>query len=404
MIVKIEKSTASGRVKAPPSKSMAHRYLICAALSQGSTVKGLDFSRDIIATLNCLKALGAKAEIIDNTVKTGKIDINKKPESTTLFCDESGSTLRFLLPICLLFDEEITLTGSERLFKRSLSVYEQICASQGLYFSQEENKVTVKGRLSAGRYDVQGDISSQFISGLMFALSLLDNDSEINILGNIESGSYLSLTIKALADFGVRISRIDEHCILVKGKQSYKKRSLAVEGDYSNAAFFDALNLFGSNILVTGLDSNSAQGDKVYKKVFQELNKKKATVDISDCPDLGPIFMAVAAAKHGAVFTGTKRLKIKESDRGEAMKQELAKLGCKVKTEENEITVYKSTIKTPTEFICGHNDHRIVMAMAVLLTLVGGKIMGAEAVAKSFPAFFEELARLGIRVDKYEVN
>lgn len=405
MTVKIEKSIASGRIVAPPSKSMAHRYLICGALSKGSVIKGVDLSKDIEATIGCLKALGAEVEIKEGTVKIGKIDTEKQPPNTTLFCNESGSTLRFLIPICLLFDQEFTLTGSERLFKRSLSIYEQMCKAQGIYYFQNENIVRVKGKLSAGKYDVRGDVSSQFITGLMFALSQLEGDSEINIIGKMESASYLGLTVKALADFGVRISRIDEHTIFIKGNQSCKKRTLTVEGDYSNAAFFEALNLFGGNVLVTGLDSNSAQGDRVYREVFEQLNREKAEVDISDCPDLGPIFMAVAAAKNGAVFTGTERLKIKESDRGDAMKQELAKLGCRVEIENGKITVFKSPLKAPKEQIFGHNDHRIVMAMAVLLTLTGGEILGAQAVSKSFPAFFEALKSLNVKVEEvYEIN
>lgn len=402
MTVKFEKSIATGRMAAPPSKSMAHRYLICGAFSKGSIIRKIDFSEDIKATLGCLLALGADIAIDNDTVKIGNLDINKTPKNTTIFCNESGSTLRFLIPVCLLFNKEITLTGSERLFKRSLSVYEEICKAQGIYFSQKENSVTLKGRLMAGNYSVRGDISSQFISGLIFALSQLEEDSEINISGKIESASYLNITIKALADFGVRISRIDERTIYIKGSQSFKKRTLSVEGDYSNAAFFDAFNLFGGNVCVTGLDSNTAQGDRVYREALELLNRENALIDISDCPDLGPILMAVAAAKNGGTFIGTERLKIKESDRAEAMKQELNKLGCRVETEKNKITVYKSDLKTPDEIILGHNDHRIVMAMSVLLTLTGGTIFGAQAVSKSLPDFFKRLKSLNVKVEEIE--
>ncbi len=406
MTVKIKKGTARGRVKAPPSKSMAHRYLICAALSEGSVVKGVSFSRDIKATLSCLEALGAKVEVEGDTVSIGGKNPQGKIKSNKLFCDESGSTLRFLLPLCLLFDEKITLYGSERLFERSLSVYEQICISQGICFEKTSNSVTVKGKLSSGKYTVRGDISSQFISGLMFALSQLEGDSIIEITENIESGSYLALTIKALAQFGIRISRTDERTILIKGSQKARQKNITVEGDYSNAAFLDAFNLLGGNVLVTALKADSAQGDKVYKEIFPLLAKKKPIIDVSDCPDLAPVIMALAAAKNGAVLTGTKRLKIKESDRGEAMKEELSKLGAKVEVFENKITV-KAGIKPPKAPILSHNDHRIVMAMAVLLSLTGGEILGVEAINKSFPDFFEKINHLGIEteVDRiYEVN
>ena len=396
MVVTIYKSTAFGRVKAPPSKSMAHRYLICAALSPESEIKGVGFSEDIKATLSCLQALGARAEIIGDTVRIGGIDIEKGIKSNKLFCNESGSTLRFLIPICLLFDDEITLSGSRRLMQRSLSVYADICAAAGLKFSQTEDSVTVKGRLKAGKYSVRGDVSSQFISGLMFALSLLPDDSIIDITGAIESGSYLGMTVKALADFGVRISRTDEHTIYIKGNQTYKPRSLTVEGDYSNAAFFDVLNALGGNVAVSGLKADTCQGDAVYKKLFGEIVRGTPQIDISDCPDLGPVLMAAAAANNGAHFTGTHRLKIKESDRGAAMAEELSKFGCRVQVDDNEITVHKCELKTPELPLDGHNDHRIVMSLAVLSTLTGGQIYGAEAVSKSFPDFFERFSSLGI--------
>ena len=324
MTVTINKSTAFGRVKAPPSKSMAHRYLICGALSENSEINGIEKSKDIEATLSGLEALGAHIETVDKTVVIGGIDFNKPPKSNVINCNESGSTLRFLIPICLLFNREITLIGSERLFKRSLSVYEQICDAQGIKFIKTSNSVTLCGRLTGGKYSVSGGISSQFISGLMFALSQLSDDSIIEITDNLESASYLNLTIKALGKFGVRISKTDERTFYIKGNQTCKNRVVTVEGDYSNAAFLDAFNLLGGNVAVTGLSKNTAQGDSVYKDLFIELQNGKPTIDVTDCPDLAPILMTVAALYNGAVFTGTKRLKIKESDRGEAMRQELS--------------------------------------------------------------------------------
>ncbi len=399
MIATIKKSTAFGSVKAPPSKSMAHRYLICAALSLGGVIKGVSFSEDIKATLNCIEALGGAVKINGDTVSVGGIDPIKGIKSAQLLCNESGSTLRFFLPLCLLFNQKITLSGTERLLSRSLEVYEGLCRAQGLEFIKTKTSVTVNGRLSAGKYLVRGDISSQFISGLMFALPLLENDSTIEIEGKLESGSYLALTVKALADFGVRISRIDERTFFIKGGQSYKPHELSVEGDYSNAAFFEALNLMGGNVSVSGLSEDTCQGDAVYKKLFPELIHGCPTIDISDCPDLGPVLMTVAAVNNGARFIGTARLKIKESDRGAAMAEELAKFGCKVVLKENEITVPKCKIKAPALPLSGHNDHRIVMSLALLCTLTGGSIYGAEAVSKSFPDFFERFESLGIDLE-----
>ncbi len=402
MDVIIQKSTAYGRVKAPPSKSMAHRYLICGALSKKSEIKGISFSKDIEATLNCLRGLGADIQINDNSVLIGGLDFSNSLPVESLFCNESGSTLRFLIPIALLFNKKITFSGTNRLFERSLSIYEEICNSQGLEFSKTENSITVSGRLSSGKYTVRGDISSQFISGLMFALSQLEGDSEINITGKCESASYLALTVKALADFGVRISRIDECTIYIKGSQSCKNRSISVEGDYSNAAFLESFNLFGGNVAVTGLGKNSAQGDRVYRELFELLNKGKPTIDVSDCPDLAPVLMAVAAAKNGVILKGTSRLRIKESDRGAAMQAELSKFGCRVTVKENEIFVSSKGFRPPTVALFGHNDHRIVMALSVLLTLTGGTIMGAQAVSKSYPDFFDNLLslRVNLKVEK----
>lgn len=404
MIVKIIPSTAFGRVSAPPSKSMAHRLLICGALSKESVISGVAFSEDIKATLSCLKALGANINIENDTVTLGGIDINNAPATNKLFCNESGSTLRFIIPICLLFGGYFTLGGSERLMERSLEVYEEICKSQGISFTKSKTDLALCGKLNAGKYVLRGDISSQFISGLMFALPLLQQDSIIEITNGLESGSYLNLTIKALADFGVRITRYDEKTFYIKGGQSYKNRNLKVEGDYSNAAFFEAFNLIGGNVAVSNLLEISAQGDKVYKEMMDKISNGCPTLDISDCPDLAPILITCAALKNGAKFIGTHRLKIKESDRGAAMAEELSKFGCEIKVLDNEIIVPKSELQAPTMPLFSHNDHRIVMSLAVICSIFGGEIYGAQAVAKSFPDFFEKLNSLGVKAELVSLN
>ena len=400
MIATIEKGTAYGRVEAPPSKSVSHRYLICGALSGGSVIENVAFSEDIKATLNCLSALGAEYEIDGSMVKIGGISPDKAVKCAELFCNESGSTLRFLIPLCLLFGQKITLKGTERLMSRSLAVYKEMCLSQGIEFTEDKESVTVCGKLTAGKYSVRGDVSSQFISGLMFALPLLEKDSIIDITGALESGSYLGMTVKALAEFGIRISRTDEHTIFIKGNQTYKPRTLRVEGDYSNAAFFEAFNSVGGNVAVAGLKKDTCQGDAVYRKLFGKLVRGCPEIDISDCPDLAPVLMAVAAANNGVRLTGTHRLKIKESDRGAAMAEELAKFGCNTEVWENEITVHPRVLKTPELPLSGHNDHRIVMALSLLCSITGGSIYGAEAVNKSFPDYFRRLSSLGIKVEE----
>ncbi|MGN1081192.1 MAG: 3-phosphoshikimate 1-carboxyvinyltransferase, partial [Acutalibacteraceae bacterium] len=243
-----------------------------------------------------------------------------------------------------------------------------------------------------------------FISGLLFALPLLCGDSKICITPPIESRSYIDMTISALKSFNVEAVWQDENTIFVRGNQSYDANEVFVEGDYSNAAFFEALNIFGGSVEIGNLSPDSIQGDRVYSRYFEQLKRGTPTLHISDCPDLGPVLFAVASAKNGGVFSGTKRLKIKESDRGEAMAAELRKFGVSVTVYDDEIVVYPADFHAPDAELDGHNDHRIVMSEAVLLTLTGGVIDGAEAAAKSFPDFFERLSYLGIEVEKIGNN
>lgn len=399
MKVKFDISKPQGRITAPPSKSMAHRMLICGGLAKGrSVVRGIAPSEDVMATLDCLEALGAKYSYDGNTVIIDGIEEFGKTENE-LKCRESGSTLRFFIPLCMLGKGGAYLSGSETLLKRPLDVYKNICEKQGIIFENDGRKIHVKGKLSGGEYKVAGNISSQFISGLLFALPLNDCDSTINIVPPIESLSYINLTIEALKLFGVDIKWADERTLYIKGSQSYKPCETEVEGDYSNSAFFAAMDLLGGDVGIDGLKSDSLQGDRVYTRLFEQLAKGTAAINISDCPDLGPVLMAVAAAKSGGVFTGTKRLKIKESNRGQAMAEELGKFGVSVKVEEDTIVVYPVEFHRPDNILSGHNDHRIVMSLCVLLLLTGGELEGAEAVKKSMPDFFEKLEQLGVKMN-----
>lgn len=400
MNVIIQPSTARGHITAPPSKSMAHRALICGALSAGSTVENVAYSEDIRATLRCLAALGAHIEENGDSVRVGGLNPATIPSSALLDCGESGSTLRFMIPLCLLSGTSVTLTGSERLMQRPLGVYADLCAAAGLHFEQQGNTLTVCGPLKGGRFAVPGDVSSQFISGLLFALPLAEQDSVIHITGKAESLSYIDLTLKKLTDFGIRLFRMGD-AILIPARQTYLPRTDAVEGDWSNAAFLDVFNLFGGDVTVEGLDAYSPQGDRVYRELFVRLaTNDPAPIDLADCPDLAPVLFAVAAAAKGGVFENTARLKIKESDRAAAMQAELAKCGIPVTVEDNRVIVHDAPLHAPDSIIDGHNDHRIVMAMSALCSIVGGEIAGAEAVAKSYPTFFDDIARLGIQVNK----
>ena len=394
----IQPGTARGTVAAPPSKSMAHRLLICAALAQGeSVVRGVDPSEDILATSDCLTALGASLVWEGSTVRVRGCD-PRKASPAVLRCRESGSTLRFMIPLCLLSGSPMSLEGSEKLLSRPLSVYEDICREQGLVLEHRGGGLQIQGQLSAGEYKVSGDISSQFITGLLFALSLLPAPSRIRLLPPVESRSYLSLTLQALNDAGVPVSWSDEFTLEIPGSASYRPQDTVVEGDWSNAAFFGALNLAGGSVTVTGLRPDSLQGDRVYQDFFPRLAAGPAGLDLTDCPDLAPVLFAAAALCHGAEFTGTRRLRFKESDRGAAMAQEMAKFGIPLTLEENRITVPAVPLCRPSEPLQSHNDHRIAMALSVLCTRTGGTIEGAEAVKKSFPSYWVHLQSLGISV------
>ena len=414
MKIQINPGTARGRVTAPPSKSMAHRMMICAGLAAGTSVlQGISDSQDMQATLDCLAALGAQWQKDGETVTITGIgsartavhdDAGAAGTQTgepVLRCRESGSTLRFFIPICLQTGRRTQMVGAPRLMERPLQVYAQLCRERGLLFAQEGQALTVQGPLPAGSYRLRGDISSQFISGLLFALPLCEGDSTVTILPPIESRPYIDMTLAALKTFGVRAAWQDAQTLYIPGGQQYHACDAQVEGDFSNAAFFGILDAIRpeNQVQIDGLPpaADSLQADRVYPALLARLDTPAPCIDLTDCPDLGPILFAAAAAKHGGRFVGTKRLKIKESDRGAAMAAELRKCGVSVTVGEDEILVEPSAsgLQTPTVPLSGHNDHRIVMSAAVLLTLTGGVIEGAEAVSKSFPDFFDKLQALG---------
>ena len=399
MNVTIKKGSANGIVSAPPSKSMAHRLLIGAGLSSGvSHIHNVDFNEDILATIDCLRCLGAECTVQGDTVIVRGIDPRTAVPAGILNCRESGSTLRFFIPLTLLCGKPVTLTGTEKLLSRPLNVYHELCDEFGLFFRQDVKCVQVCGRLPGGQYSVPGDISSQFITGLLFALPLVETNNMIKIAPPVESRGYIDLTLQALHTFGIKADWVDEYTLAIPGNQTYVATDASVEGDYSGAAFFAALRELGHNVTINGLSENSLQGDKVYEEYFLQLCDGAPTLNISDCPDLGPILFAVAAAKNGAVFTGTRRLKIKESDRAAAMAEELSHFGTEVIVGDDMVKVIADDFHAPAAVLKGHNDHRIVMSIAVLLTLTGGSIKGAQAVRKSFPDFFDRMASLGIEV------
>lgn len=399
MNVKITPSVAKGEIQAPSSKSCAHRLLICAALSDGeSQIENIGTNDDIVATADCLRQMGAVINIDGTTAKVKGIGRAVRKEQMNLFCNESGSTLRFLIPLSLVFSEKVFFTGKGRLMERPQSVFEELFEERGCFLGKEEDGLVARGELKSGVYKLRGDVSSQFITGLLFTLPLLNGDSEIVLTTELQSAPYVDITIDILSRFGIVIEK-GENRYYIKGSQQYKAQNVVCEGDWSNGAFLDAFNLIeGGSVSVKGLRADSYQGDKIYKDFYEKLSESSPRFDISDCPDLGPILITCAVLKHGAVINGTKRLKIKESDRGAVMAQELRKFGVDIELYEDCIIIPDKAPQLPTEPIDCHNDHRIAMSLSVLCSVTGGELIGAQCVNKSYPDFFDDIKKLGINI------
>ena len=407
----------SGVLAAPPSKSMAHRAVLCAALADGeSRLTGLAHSQDIDATLAAAAALGAQVEAGEGWARIAGAAPLQAP-AAPVDCCESGSTLRFLIPLAALTGRPVAFTGRGRLMQRPQSVYQELFASQGLRFEQEGDTLTVAGPLRPGCFSLAGDVSSQFISGLLFALPLLDGDSRLRLKPPVESRSYIEMTRAAQSRFGVASAWLDEYTLAVPGGQAYRPRDMAIEGDWSQAAFPAALGVLAGDVTVTGLEPGTLQGDAVILDIlrrcggraeavpggvrFQKSALHGTKIDLADCPDLGPILMALGLLCEGeTVIANAGRLRLKESDRIAAMEQELRKLGGRIESDGGTVTVRRSALHAPAGPLWGHNDHRVVMSLTVLAAAAGlpVQIDGAEAVAKSWPGFFAAVRQLGVEV------
>lgn len=403
MKVKILPSKTSGEVSAPPSKSFAHRYLIGSVLSRGKCViKNIADSDDISATLSCIEQLGGSVTKDGNIVTV--IPTNEKQIENRVFdCKESGSTLRFFIPVVLATGaKNCTFLGSERLLARGIKEYEKLFENSDVKIKSDEKSIEVNGTLSAGNYEISGEVSSQYTTGMLFALSRLTGKSTLKITGNAESRAYVDMTIKVLKDFGADIAEPEKNFFEINGKGRLSPGEFTVEGDWSNAAFLIALSRLLGTISVSGLNENSVQGDRFSSVAFDALDGENAEIDLKDCPDLAPILFAYAAYKNGGRFINTRRLRVKESDRANVMAEELKKFGANVKVYENSVDIEKTQLKPPIVPLCGHNDHRIVMALSVLAAVFGAEIDGAEAINKSYPDFFRVIKKAGVNV--YEIR
>ena len=403
MKVKILPSKTSGEVSAPPSKSFAHRYLIGSVLSRGKCViKNIADSDDISATLSCIEKLGGSVTKDGNIVTV--IPTNEKQIENAVFdCKESGSTLRFFIPVVLATGaKNCTFLGSERLLARGIKEYEKLFDNSDVIIKSDEKSIEVNGKLTAGNYEISGEVSSQYTTGMLFALSRLSGKSTLKITGNAESRAYVDMTIKVLKDFGADVAEPEKNFFEINGKGRLSPGEFTVEGDWSNAAFLIALSRLVGTISVSGLNENSVQGDRFCTAAFDALDGENAEIDLKDCPDLAPILFSYAAYKNGGKFINTRRLRVKESDRANVMAEELKKFGANVKVYENSVEIEKTQLKPPIVPLCGHNDHRIVMALSVLAAVFGAEIDGAEAVNKSYPDFFRVIKKAGVNV--YEIR
>ena len=403
MKVKILPSKTSGEVSAPPSKSFAHRYLIGSVLSRGKCViKNIADSDDISATLSCIEQLGGSVTKDGNIVTV--IPTNEKQIENAVFdCKESGSTLRFFIPVVLATGaKNCTFLGSERLLARGIKEYEKLFENSDIKINSDKKSIEVNGKLTAGNYEISGEVSSQYTTGMLFALSRLSGKSTLKITGNAESRAYVDMTIKVLKDFGADITEPEKNFFEINGKGRLSPGEFTVEGDWSNAAFLIALSRLVGTISVSGLNENSVQGDRFCTAAFDALDGENAEIDLKDCPDLAPILFSYAAYKNGGKFINTRRLRVKESDRANVMAEELKKFGANVKVYENSVEIEKTQLKPPIVPLCGHNDHRIVMALSVLAAVFGAEIDGAEAVNKSYPDFFRVIKKAGVNV--YEIR
>ena len=421
MIVQIQPpARIGGTVSAPPSKSMAHRAVLCSALAKGTShIENLEFSKDISATLAAAGQLCARVE-------SGPADALVKglghfrPVFGPVDCCESGSTLRFLIPLASLTGQSITFVGRGRLMERPQSVYETLYRKQNLHFEQANGQLTVAGSLRSGEYTLAGNVSSQFISGLLFALPLLAGDSTLHLIPPVESRSYIEMTRAAQAAFGVTSHWLDDTTLCIPGGQQYHPRDYIVEGDYSQAAFLAVLGAVKGGITLTGLAAETLQGDAAILDilrrcgakftrteaglVFEQAPLHGVDIDLADCPDLGPVLMVLGLLCEGTtVIRNAERLRIKESDRIAAMEAELRACGGVLSSEGGTITVQgcADRLHAPAGVLHGHNDHRVVMSLAVLSLATGIPLTvdDAEAITKSWPNFFEAIKPLGAEVE-----
>jgi 3-phosphoshikimate 1-carboxyvinyltransferase len=411
----IKPKKLSGEVIIPPSKSLSHRAIIAAGLASGkSEISNVLFSKDIKATIEAMRACGAVILEHENSLTIyGSKVMRKKCE---LNANESGSTIRFMIPIALVCSEKMTFKGENHLVNRPLDTYYEIFDKLNIKYNHPDNAylpLETEGGLKAGTYEIRGDISSQFITGLLYALPMLDGDSKLVITTTLESKGYVDLTLDILSKFGIKIENNDYKEFYIKGNQNYQPFDYTVEGDYSQSAFFLVAGALGNDVKLLAMNEHSYQGDK---KIIDDMcdfgceieshndtlkcsvnHLSGAVIDFSQSPDLGPALTVLAAVANGkSEFINAARLRIKECDRITCMRVELEKMGAKI-TESPDGMQIIGVDKLNGAVIDSHNDHRVAMAIAMAATISTSdvKILNAGCVSKSFPHFWDVYKSLG---------
>ena len=416
-IIKADKLV--GELSPPPSKSVLHRYIIASSLAKGvSKIENISFSEDIIATIEAMKKLGAKIEQKENYLLIDGSDTFKNlNENIEIDCNESGSTLRFLFPLSIVEENKVLFKGRGKLFKRPMTPYFENFEKYKIKHSYiDENKILLEGKLKAGIYEIDGNISSQFITGLLFSLPLLDGKSKIIINGKLESSNYIDISLDCLSKFGIKIINNSYQEFVIEGNQSYRAGNYRTEADYSQAAFFLVANAIGSNIKINDLSENSLQGDKKIIDFISEIDKwsSKDTLilDGSETPDIIPILSLKAAVSGKKIeIVNVERLRIKESDRLKATVEELSKLNFDLIEKKDSILInsrenFEVNKNEKIVSLSAHSDHRIAMMIAIAATCYDGEILldNLDCVKKSYPNFWEVFLSLGGKIYEYLGN
>lgn len=412
--------TPFSTIDLPPSKSIAHRAIICASLANGiSKLENVELSEDILATINAMKLINANLVLKDQSLLIDGCKNHLKNTTHEINCKESGSTLRFCIPLFALLNHNSIFIGEESLFKRPLFIYQELFQSLGLMFVLHKNYLSIHGPLKGGNYKVKGNISSQFISGLLFSLPLCEENSILEITGDIESYSYILLTIHILKLFQINIELIDKNKFFIQGKQQYYSRDLTIEGDFSQLAYLSLLAILSQPITFRNINFNSFQGDKVYLHFLKQLNIKVEAkenqltiypstikgceLNMSDCPDLALALCGIGMFSHEEIIlTNCQRLKYKESNRIESILTEFKKWGVNISYHEGSLHISKIKEKyTYHKTLSSHHDHRVFMTLFIC-AICGLKpviIEDAECVYKSFPSFYEKMKQIGVQFE-----